>query len=66
MINKQIESIEALGQKDETDSEVNGVSAEEDVFVSAVEKIAKAGKESILDLQTRFPEFFEALEQKAG
>ncbi|KAM0339753.1 hypothetical protein ACHAPU_010793 [Fusarium lateritium] len=65
MINKQIEFLETLVQKDENDSEVNGTAAGEDVFISSIEKMAKAGKEGILDLQTRFPGFFEALEQKA-
>nr|CEG03728.1 unnamed protein product [Fusarium acuminatum CS5907] len=61
---ERIKRIEAQLVRDNADEEIARVFAEEDIFISAVEMVAKIGKDGVGDLKERFPDFFQALENK--
>ncbi|KAI6747617.1 hypothetical protein HG530_015725 [Fusarium avenaceum] len=61
---KRIKQLEAKPVRHDANEEVAQIYAQEDIFISAIEMVANVGKEGVTTLKERFPDFFEALENK--
>lgn len=62
---ERIKRMEANLVRHDADKQVAQIYAQEDVLVSAIEMVANVGKEGVTTLKERFPDFFEALVNKA-
>lgn len=61
---ERTKQLEAKPIRHDANEAVAKIYAQEDVLISAIEMVAKVGKEGVITLMERFPDFFEALENK--